>query len=327
MKLNLKSTIAAPADQTLNGIIGNTRRGIQVDQALDPDSNNPVANKPVSTALAALADQLGGKQDKLTAGNNITIEGTTIAATRPENMALYGDLTATDADFTGGGGATGGGSNVNVLEFDINQEHFTGDIDLNKVNIIKNGSSEIHTITSTFDLGIAKLGALLIPNLDDSGYPDGGILVYSLAKSGDSTVVVRTLMHARYFSHFIILSSNTLGHINFNYYDTRKEPHTIDTLKTALKGRTVSCSGYIDNGGTKEIATYIEGTSNGSLSVSWFNISDGSTGGTTLDNTITISDTVKPVEQVAMDNDNDAYDEGKAIGPYPQRQMVGGTKK
>ena len=296
MKLNLKSTIAAPADQTLNGIIGNTRHGIQVDQALDPDSNNPVANKPVSTALAALADQLGGKQDKLTAGNNITIEGTTIAATRPENMALYGDLTATDADFTGGGGATGGGSNVNVLEFDINQEHFTGDIDLNKVNIIKNGSSEIHTITSTFDLGIAKLGALLIPNLDDSGYPDGGILVYSLAKSGDSTVVVRTLMHARYFSHFIILSSNTLGHINFNYYDTRKEPHTIDTLKTALKGRTVSCSGYIDNGGTKEIATYIEGTSNGSLSVSWFNISDGSTGGTTLDNTITISDTVKPVE-------------------------------
>lgn len=55
MKLNLKSTIAAPAGQTLNGIVGNTRRGIQVDQTLDPDSNNPVANKAVSTALAALA--------------------------------------------------------------------------------------------------------------------------------------------------------------------------------------------------------------------------------------------------------------------------------
>ena len=80
MKLNLKSTIAAPADQTLNGIIGNTRRGIQVDQTLDPDSYNPVSNKSVSTALAALAGQLSGKQDKLTAGNNITIEGTTISA-------------------------------------------------------------------------------------------------------------------------------------------------------------------------------------------------------------------------------------------------------
>lgn len=98
------------------------------------------------------------------------------------------------------------------------------------------------------------------------------------------------------YSHFITLSSNTLGKINFNYYDTREEPHTIDTLKTALKGRTVSCSGYINNGGTKEIATYIEGASNGSLSVGWFNVSDGSTGETTLDSTITLSDTVKPVE-------------------------------
>lgn len=63
MKLNLKSTIAAPAgnnscQKALNGIIGNTRRGIVVDKTLDPDSNNPVANKPVSTALAALVGQL-----------------------------------------------------------------------------------------------------------------------------------------------------------------------------------------------------------------------------------------------------------------------------
>lgn len=59
MKLNLKSTIAAPADhksgqRALNGIIGNTKRGIVVDKTLDPDSNNPVANKAVSTALTAL---------------------------------------------------------------------------------------------------------------------------------------------------------------------------------------------------------------------------------------------------------------------------------
>lgn len=67
MKLNLKSTIAAPASNkscqgALNGIIGNTRRGIVVDKTLDPDSNNPVANKPVSTALAALAGQLAKGQ-------------------------------------------------------------------------------------------------------------------------------------------------------------------------------------------------------------------------------------------------------------------------
>lgn len=63
MKLNLKSTIAAPAGQKiLNGIIGNTKRGIVVDQTLDPDSNNPVSNKPVSTALVALAGQLAKGQ-------------------------------------------------------------------------------------------------------------------------------------------------------------------------------------------------------------------------------------------------------------------------
>ena len=68
MKVNSKTTNAANlichqgGQRTVNGIIGNTRRGIQVDQTLDPDSNNPVANKPVSTALAALAGELAKGQ-------------------------------------------------------------------------------------------------------------------------------------------------------------------------------------------------------------------------------------------------------------------------
>ena len=72
MKVNLKTTndenaAATPVchqrgQRTVNGIIGNTRRGIVIDKTLDPDSNNPVANKPVSTALAALAGQLAKGQ-------------------------------------------------------------------------------------------------------------------------------------------------------------------------------------------------------------------------------------------------------------------------
>ena len=72
MKVNLKTTndenaAATPVchqmgQRTVNGIIGNTRRGIRVDQTLDSDSNNPVANKPVSTALAALAGELAKGQ-------------------------------------------------------------------------------------------------------------------------------------------------------------------------------------------------------------------------------------------------------------------------
>ena len=72
MKVNLKTTNDENAAATLvchqkgprtvNGIIGNTKRGIVVDQTLDPDSNNPVANKAVATALAALAGQLAKGQ-------------------------------------------------------------------------------------------------------------------------------------------------------------------------------------------------------------------------------------------------------------------------
>lgn len=73
MKVNLKTTNEAEnaaetpnyhqrGQRTVNGIIGNTRRGIVIDKTLDPDSYNPVANKPVSTALAALAGQLAKGQ-------------------------------------------------------------------------------------------------------------------------------------------------------------------------------------------------------------------------------------------------------------------------
>lgn len=77
----------------------------------------------------ATITQLGGKQDKLTAGSHITIEGTTIAATRPGNIALYGDLAATNEEFTGGGnggggggatgGTTGGGSNNTLYPYNV----------------------------------------------------------------------------------------------------------------------------------------------------------------------------------------------------------------
>ena len=148
MKLNLKSTIAAPADQTLNGIIGNTRRGIQVDQALDPDSNNPVANKPVSTALAALANQLGGKQDKLTAGNNITIEGTTISAAGGGsniNILTGSELNESDGGFVGTYSGVPDESKINVLHIDnfgdfvityLGNGFYSGYVNAGDINII-----------------------------------------------------------------------------------------------------------------------------------------------------------------------------------------------
>lgn len=93
------------------------------------------------------------------------------------------------------------------------------------------------------------------------------------------------------YSHYISLTSASLGSVNFMLFNHSIDTLTIDTLKTAISGKFLTCSGYIDDDGTKEIATYITGENSG-LSVGWYDISDGSTGATTIDNTFSISDNV-----------------------------------
>ena len=93
------------------------------------------------------------------------------------------------------------------------------------------------------------------------------------------------------YSHFISLTSETLGSVNFMLFNHSIDTLTIDTLKTTISGKFLTCSGYIDDDGTKEIATYITGENDG-LSVGWYDISDGSTNATTIDDTFSISDNV-----------------------------------
>ena len=56
------STSTGRGQMTISGIIGNTRHGIQVDDNLNPSSTNPISNKAVTAALAALAEQLAKGQ-------------------------------------------------------------------------------------------------------------------------------------------------------------------------------------------------------------------------------------------------------------------------
>ena len=63
------------------------------------DSNIPetiARNDHVNQAFVEVEGKIAGKQDKLTAGANITIQGNTISASVPsvpDNVVLYGDLT------------------------------------------------------------------------------------------------------------------------------------------------------------------------------------------------------------------------------------------
>lgn len=57
---------------------------------------NIVRDATLESAVTSLSQNIEAKQDKLTAGTNITITGTTISATTsvPDNVVLYGELTA-----------------------------------------------------------------------------------------------------------------------------------------------------------------------------------------------------------------------------------------
>ena len=125
---NIPDTIARVSD------VNNLKTNVETNYLTKADAETTYqqqagmvdyVNKTYGDGTYATITQLSGKQDKLTAGSNITIEGTTIAATRPENMALYGDLAATDENFTGGGSGTsgtggmGGGSNNTLYPYNV----------------------------------------------------------------------------------------------------------------------------------------------------------------------------------------------------------------
>ena len=91
------------------------------------------------------------------------------------------------------------------------------------------------------------------------------------------------------YYHFINLQGNS-GHVYFNYISRYGVEYTIATLKNALIGKTVVCSGFLNG----SVAEYIE-SAGGNLSVGVVDVSDGSTNGEIIDNTFSITDEVSPI--------------------------------
>ena len=125
--------------------------------------------------------------------------------------------------------------------------------------------------------------------------PGYGFFYLQIEFKSDKTFEIRENKRVSFvdnlYSHYISLTSASLGSVYLTLFNYSHDTLTIDTLKTAISGKFLTCSGYIDDDGTKEIATYITGENSG-LSVGWYDISDGSTGATTIDNTFSISDNV-----------------------------------
>ena len=207
-----------------------------------------------------------------------------------ENIEIGDNLTLANGKLSATGGGSGG-SNMNVLE--VNDNTFTGFIDTNKINLIK-----LNDYTSLIGIGFVTTFAKMVfgfaPDMDSSGSLTGNLRAHILIQDNDFAQYQSVGFNLLYYSHFITLSSPTIGSINFNFYNTSNDEFTIDILKNVLAGKFNTCSGCIDDNGTKEIAQYIAGETGG-LTIGWFDPSDGSTGGTIVDNTFSISDKVSLV--------------------------------
>ena len=91
------------------------------------------------------------------------------------------------------------------------------------------------------------------------------------------------------FYHFMTLQGNS-GHVYVSYISEYGSEYTIATLKNAIYGKSIACSGYL-NGGVAEYIT----SEGGNLTVGVVDVSDGSTTGETIDNTFSIVDEVSAI--------------------------------
>lgn len=101
---DLKELPAASSSDAIESVVAKTSVGdmkllpysnlkVAADSALSPTSTNPIQNKAVKAAL-------DGKQDKLTAGNGISISGNTISSTASGGASVTVDssLSATSTN-------------------------------------------------------------------------------------------------------------------------------------------------------------------------------------------------------------------------------------
>lgn len=212
-----------------------------------------------------------------------------VGANGQENIEIGDNLTLANGKLSATGGS--GGNDINVLT--VNGNTFTGSIKQDKINLIKLNDN-ISLVGIGFVSNFLNMLFGFAPDMNSYGNMTGNLRAHILIEDNDKNVYQSMGFNLVYYSHFITLSSPTIGSINFNFYYDSIEKFTIDRLKRSLEGKFNTCSGYIDDGGTKEIATYIAGEAGG-LTIGWFDPSDGSTGGTMVDSTFSISDDVSLV--------------------------------
>ena len=295
MKINLKTTneaenaAATPichqrGQRTVNGIIGNTRRGIVIDKTLDPDSNNPVSNKPVSTALAALAGKIDAALQKPTGLTKTKLVG--VGASGQENIEIGDNLTLANGKLSATGGGSGG--QFCIITLNISNNTYTSNIPLPT-----DGTTPVFVDLPEFDI-ILPVTYPYKPDSDGSrrisAMNNDGYTFYVVTLKSDGTITYNIFEMLTY-THFITLSSQTLGTIYINLVNFRDWEIDLDDLKVHFAGKSLACSGFVKKDGQRMNATYIKSFNN-ILVVHYFDTSGE--GSLIIDDTFSITDELIP---------------------------------
>lgn len=237
-----------------------------------------VIDAKLPTDLIATAKKLSLGVGSTALGNGVNLDGFT-----------YDEATKT-LKVSGGGSSESSKFNFIYLDKDLN---ITGDYDKSRINICVGGEPDFNSfifgdILTTISNGevvsadmigfLCLFGAMMIAtlNLDFQTHK---------AQIKDFTQI------GKLSSHFITLTNST-AEFCFTYISTSsRELNTLDSLKTALTGKRLLCTGYTDNKNAK----YISGEGE-NVVVGVVNKSDNLTGAITIDSSFTISDKVSPVD-------------------------------
>lgn len=213
-----------------------------------------------------------------------------------ENIEIGDNLTLANGKLSATGG---GGGRLNVTNFELNNYtgNYTGNLDKNTIK----ADTTIGSYTmlwSSENYGYAM-------SLSESN--DGIIFVKMEMSNGKITstkyefvtfdLFMTTIngltegFQFKSYNHFITLTSST-STFYFNYQNTSEDKlNTLDSLKIALTGKYLLCTGHTDS----DTAEYISGEG-GNVVVGVVDNSDHSTSSITIDSSYTISDDVSPVE-------------------------------
>ena len=201
-----------------------------------------------------------------------------------ENIEIGDNLTLANGKLSATGGGSGGDS-FDTIVLNDDGTTYTGTISGTKPLLIREGDSLLLGITS-IEYNTASINSL---------FSRGSFFNFTQMMFSDGKVnIVNQDIQGLIYSHFIILNSTTLGNINFNYDTTNKQNFTIETLIENISAKRITCSGFINYSGTRKIAQYIFGA-NDQLLVFFYDLSDGSIGSISIDNTFSITDIPTPV--------------------------------